>query len=112
MRSDQSVVWASLQQITDQQKVLTSAKEFIKILNKHLPPKKNYVSLAEVKELIEGRKAGKTFGKMLKTSLIEFYQKHIHGLEIRSARTSPEIRSQQVRKGEEIMVELDALDDY
>ena len=32
---------------------------FIKILNKYLPAKKNYISLVEVKELVEGKKGGK-----------------------------------------------------
>ena len=109
-RTDHSLVSASLEKNNDQQKVFSSPKEFIKILNKHLPPKKNYVSLGEVKELIEGKKVGKTFGKVLRTSLVDFYQQRIHSLEIKSARTSKEIRSQQVKKGEEIIVELDALD--
>ena len=72
IRNKQSLVSSSLEEIVDRQKVMVSVKEFMSNLNKHLPPNKNYVSLGEVKRLIEGKKMGKTFGRILKESLIDF----------------------------------------
>ena len=95
-----------MEEIINQERVSWSLADFVRILNKHLPPKKNCISLLEIKELIEGKKAGKPFGRILKKSITNFYEKQIQKVEIKSARTSTEIRNQQIKKGEEIMVEL------
>ena len=80
VRTNNSLAYQSLETILLEEKVSWSVKEFIKTLNKCLPPKKNYISLKEVKEVIEGKNSGKVFGRILKKSLTDFYERQIHKL--------------------------------
>ena len=64
-----------------------------------------------MKGLIRGKKESAEFGKVLRISMRRFYLKEIYMIDIRSIRTTKEIRKEQIKKGKELLNELQYLDD-
>ena len=73
VRSLNSTTFKSLKKIIAENKFSLSNIEFIETLNEHLPSSQGYISLAQLKDLVDGKKTRKSFARVLQISLKTFY---------------------------------------
>ena len=70
-------------------------------INSEVPADKNYIKLSKFKELctLDNDAKNALFSKILRISLRRFFLMEIYNVDIRSVRTTREIRLEQIKTG-------------